>query len=124
MHLEEDNNLGRFAIKRVEPHAVTINDTTYNHSLIVGLNALAPDWRPTSVAELTLADCEAVLALQPELVLLGTGTQFKLPTKPIIEFFESRHIGFEFMDTAAACRTFIILTAEGRNVAAALIIAN
>jgi uncharacterized protein len=32
------------------------------------------------------------------------------------------NIGYEIMDTAAACRTYNILMAEGRNVAAALII--
>jgi uncharacterized protein len=62
-----------------------------------------------------------VLELDPELVLVGTGaTQRFLPaqtTSPLLQ----AGVGFEVMDTAAACRTFNILLAEGRRVVGAFL---
>ncbi|MEN8133080.1 MAG: MTH938/NDUFAF3 family protein, partial [Pseudomonadota bacterium] len=58
----------------------------------------------------------------PELVILGTGPRFQFPAAHIQKFFLQRDIGFEPMDTPAACRTYNILMAEGRNVACALLI--
>jgi uncharacterized protein len=62
-----------------------------------------------------------VLALEPEVVLLGTGArqQFLHPSRlaPIYR----AGVGVEIMTTAAACRTFNILVAEERRVVAALL---
>ena len=54
--------------------------------------------------------------------VLGLGEQGKiLPHKQLIGLHNQR-IGVECMSNAAACRTFIALSSEGRQVAAALII--
>ena len=56
-----------------------------------------------------------------EFVLLGAGAVNALPPRPVREALQRAGIGLEFMDTPSACRTYNILTAEGRKLAAALI---
>ena len=56
-----------------------------------------------------------------EFVLAGTGPQFAMPSKDIRAAFAEAGIGLEPMDTGAAARTYNVLLAEGRAVAAALI---
>jgi uncharacterized protein len=67
-------------------------------------------------------DIAPVLELEPEILLLGSGRQLVFPRQEIYGQVLGRNIGLEVMDTAAACRTFNILAAEGRRVAAALIL--
>ena len=62
------------------------------------------------------------VALEPEIVLLGTGDRQHFPHPRLLAPLTERRIGVEVMDTRAACRTFNILVAEGRRVAAALVI--
>ncbi|MEQ9814374.1 MAG: Mth938-like domain-containing protein [Azospirillaceae bacterium] len=56
-----------------------------------------------------------------ELLIIGTGETARLPGKTLRHDLRARGIGVEAMDTGAACRTFNVLLAEGRRVAAALI---
>ena len=65
--------------------------------------------------------CRSIFDLQPEVILIGTGnTQIFLPPATQVHFFR-RNFGFEVMTTDAACRTFNVLAAEGRQVVAALL---
>lgn len=56
-----------------------------------------------------------------EFVIFGSGRQFALPPKEVRSAFSEAMIGLEPMDTGAAARTYNVLLAEGRAVAAALI---
>jgi len=81
-------------------------------------------WAVPSLAELTMADFEPVLAAglsEVEFVLLGTGGRNALPPRGIREGLQLAGLGFEFMDTPAAARLYNLLTSEGRRPAAALI---
>ena len=62
------------------------------------------------------------LALEPELVLLGTGARQIFPDAAYGAQFLRAGIGFEVMDTSAACRTFNVLVGEQRRVAAMLLL--
>ena len=94
---------------------------TITASCIVTPQRLYRDWPPERFEELQRAHFEAVLALDPELVLFGSGSRLRFPAPELSTTLTSRGIGMEVMDTPAACRTFNILVAEGRNVAAALL---
>jgi uncharacterized protein len=72
--------------------------------------------------ELTAADLEPVLALQPEVLLLGSGVRQVFPPHELLARLYAARVGFEVMDTGAACRTYNVLVGEGREVAAALLI--
>ncbi|MDZ4737583.1 MAG: Mth938-like domain-containing protein [Rhodospirillaceae bacterium] len=56
-----------------------------------------------------------------ELLLLGCGPRLTQVTPALRAALREVGIGIEPMDTGAACRTFNVLMAEGRRVAAALI---
>ncbi|KQW72017.1 hypothetical protein ASE17_03865 [Phenylobacterium sp. Root77] len=81
-------------------------------------------WPVRSMADLTpehFADVIEVGRSDVEFVLLGAGHANALPPRPVRDALQRAGIGLEFMDTAAACRLYNILTAEGRKLAAALI---
>jgi uncharacterized protein len=101
---------------------VQIRELRLQASLIVMPARLVPDWSPASFEALTTASFEALLDLKPELVILGTGVRHRFPHPSLYQCLISSGIGLEHMDTGAACRTYNILAAEGRNVAAALVI--
>lgn len=80
-------------------------------------------WDVTSPDELlpsALAEILAVLDI-PQFLLLGTGAQQVFPPLAARRAFLEAKIGLDPMDTGAACRTYNVLLAEQRPVAAALI---
>lgn len=80
-------------------------------------------WPVTEAATLTLADLAQTLdeLAPPGFLLLGTGVAQVFPAPEIRRAFANARVGLEPMDTGAACRTFNVLLAERRPVAAALI---
>lgn len=92
-------------------------------SLLV-LNDTPQPWAATAVETLTAADFEAVFNAPPgtvEFVLLGTGAAQALPPRGVREAIAAAGMGFEFMATDAAARTYNLLASEGRRLACALI---
>jgi uncharacterized protein len=82
-----------------------------------------PDARHPDVGALLPAHIDALLLDPlPEVVLIGTGREQHLLPAALMRQLISRRIGWEVMDTAAACRTYNILAGEGRRVLAALMI--
>ena len=67
-------------------------------------------------------DLQAIAELGCPIVLLGTGSRQRFPAAALLRPLIQRRVGIEVMDSYAACRTYNILMAEGRDVAAALII--
>lgn len=80
-------------------------------------------WDVTALENATEADFASILTVQPapEVVVVGCGAAFGMLPKALKNVFRQRGIPVEAMDTGAACRTYNILMAEGRRVAAALI---
>jgi uncharacterized protein len=101
---------------------VQVNQQRVETALIVMPDKLLAPWVVPDPACLTLADFSHVLELRPELVVFGSGSRFRFPDPAIMAAFSRARIGFESMDTPAACRTYNILMSEGRRVAAALIV--
>ena len=117
-----DNTRGGYAITAYEDGRVIINELAFARSLIVTPQALVENWPPASLAELAEDHLRQVLELGPEVILLGTGSRLAFPDSALLNPLMRGRIGLEVMDTAAACRTYNILMAEGRRVAAALIL--
>ena len=82
----------------------------------------AQDWDPPALADLTIGHVEAALALDPppEFLLLGTGAKMAFAPRSLAQALEARGIGLEAMDSRAAARTWGVLRAEQRWIAAAL----
>ena len=90
--------------------------------VIVTRDAVLEGWRPSPIDALAIGDFDALLALAPEVVLLGTGSRQRLPPPALFADFAARGIGLEVMDNRAACRTYNVLLGEYRAVAVALIL--
>jgi uncharacterized protein len=99
-----------------------IGERIHVTSVIVTAATVIEGWRPATVQDITAADLEPLLGLAPEVVLLGTGARQQFPDPAVLRILYEQRIGVEVMDTSAACRTFNVLVAEGRPVAAALIV--
>ena len=97
-----------------------IGDQRVQHSCLVTAERLITDWPPATFADLAPSHLEAIFALAPELVLLGTGPTQRFASAEVREEFMRRRIGLEVMHLGAACRTFIVLVQEERRVLAAL----
>ncbi|WP_041441214.1 Mth938-like domain-containing protein [Thioalkalivibrio sulfidiphilus] len=121
MKMTQDFGAASHLITGYEAGMVRVNETIHRTSLIVTPEHVDPQWAPEAFEDLDLACFQALLDAPPEIVLLGTGARLRFPPREIILGFRSRGIGFEVMDTGAACRTYNILMAEGRPVAAALL---
>ncbi|MGI9245291.1 MAG: Mth938-like domain-containing protein [Steroidobacteraceae bacterium] len=109
-------------IRGYGPGELRIGETVHHRSLILTASAVIEPWRPATAAEITAADLEPLLGLAAAVVLLGTGARQQFPSPAVLRLLHEQRIGVEVMDTAEACRTFNVLVAEGRSVAAALIV--
>ena len=101
---------------------VSINQINHVKSLIVMPETLIENWGAISFEDLANAHFEHILSLEPEIVLLGTGKTLRFPNPALTQALTHAQIGMEVMDIHATCRTYNILMAEGRKVAAALIL--
>jgi uncharacterized protein len=102
--------------------AIRLRDREFTRSLIVTRTAVIDDWQPPAVDRLTIADFSKLLALAPQVVLLGTGSRQRMPPPELYAAFAARRIGLEVMDNRAASRTYNLLLSEFREVAVALIL--
>jgi uncharacterized protein len=100
---------------------VRIGTREYRTSIVVTVDTVA-DWAPSGFEALAEEDFAPLLALRPDVVLLGTGAAIRFPEPRLVRALADAGVGVEVMDTAAACRTYNILVAEGRRVVAALVI--
>ena len=121
MKIERDAPDGRNTFTGYGEGYVDVNRVRHTGSVVVSGEHVSA-WAATSVETLTAEDIESVAALKPEIALIGTGAQFAFPEPSALAPLYQAGIGVEIMDTRAACRTYNILLAEGRNVAAALIL--
>lgn len=112
----------QYQINGVDSDAVIINRQRYAQPVIVSEQALSTDWFQGAWETLDAQQLAAILDFSPEVVLLGTGDKQRFIHPRHTQAFLSANIAVECMTTAAACRTFNILTAEGRKVVAALLL--
>jgi len=112
----------RYAITAYGDRYVAVNGVQYQRSLVVLPDRVVEDWSVPDPAALTLERMETLAGLGVEIVLLGTGSRLVFPPPKLMAPMAAARVGFEVMDTRAACRTYNILMAEGRQVAAALIL--
>lgn len=120
--IELDTSSGNeYHIDGYENGVITVNGKTYNGSLVISPTKLLTQWPPENFTDLATQHIHQIIQLEPEIIILGTGELLCFPVPELIaEIFENG-IGFEVMDTGAACRCYNLLLSEKRNVAAGLI---
>ena len=121
MKLQLASSEGNF-ITGSGPGWVRIGMQEFRENLVLTADVIQPGWAAAGIDALTEADYAGLLAHAPDLVVLGTGATLRFPHPRLTQALTAARVGVEVMDTAAACRTFNVLTAEGRKVLAALIV--
>jgi uncharacterized protein len=99
---------------------IEINRVRHDGSVILAPEGPVRAWHAGAFENWRAEDLAVLLEGRPELVLIGTGARHRFLAPPLLRPLVDAGIGFETMDTAAACRTYNILMGEGRNVVAAL----
>ena len=122
MKLHLDPATARNAITGYGDGYVMVNRQRFERSLVVLPDRILLDWPPNRFDDLAPEHLAALAGLDREIILLGTGAQLRFPRPEIIEPLMRSGVGVEVMDLQAACRTYNILLAEDRRVAAALLI--
>ena len=119
LHLEKPEGLNLFTAYGED--FVAVNLEKHQKNLILLPESIIHEWSTATPATLTESDMQKLLSLGMEIVLLGTGSKLRFPPGPLMRPFAPAGIGLEIMDAQAACRTYNILAAEGRKVAAAIL---
>jgi len=122
LKLQLSNTSGQKIFTEHGPGYVTVSGERFERPVVVTPQQVLTDWAPQNFAALEESHFEYFLAFQPEVVLIGTGTQLQFPHPRLYRQLVEARIGVEFMDTAAACRTFDILVSEDRKVVAAILL--
>jgi len=121
MRFAETDNSGGNLVEAYGPAGIRIGGRTYGGALILTPGRIITDWGPCDVGALTPDHLQALLDLDPEVIVLGTGAVQVFPDPSLYRVLAARRVGIEVMDTGAACRTYNILMAEGRRVVAGLL---
>ena len=122
MKFQPDVLAGTNVVTRHDPDALWVGNARFGHSLLVPWTGAVLPWAPSLPEELTEQHFEALLALNPELVIFGSGPRLTFIAPALTRALIARRIGVETMDTPAACRTFNVLVSEGRSAVAALLL--
>ncbi len=122
MKIELDSSLTHpYRINSYEQGSVVIGEERFFSSLIITPSIVINDWPPQTYKDIATHHLEQIIEMKPELILLGTGCKQHFPDTDLFLSTAKLNIGFEVMDTGAACRSYNILLQEGRNVVAALL---
>ncbi|MFM2274766.1 MAG: hypothetical protein RL211_638 [Pseudomonadota bacterium] len=101
---------------------IRVDDEQITHSVVIASGGQRLAWCCARFQDLTTNHFARLTELSPELVIFGSGERIRFPQPQWLQPLMAKRIGLETMDTQAACRTYNILAAEGRNVVAALLL--
>ena len=111
-----------YTLRGADGRHALVNERTLTRSFLIAPDALVESWPVVDITAMRPADLEPLLALQPELVVLGSGETQAFPPAEVMATCLQRGIGLEAMTNAAAARTFNVLAGEGRRVVAGFVI--
>ncbi len=101
---------------------ITVDEQRYHHPLVLTETQPPQRWAPSDIATLAADDLDVLLVDTPDIVIIGTGMRQQFLPPALLHHIMQHGIGCEVMNTPSACRTWNIVVAEGRRVAAGLIV--
>jgi uncharacterized protein len=122
MKLYADSRPTFHVVTALGPGFVSVDTQRHEHSLLLQPDSLDPAWGPEAFDALSTEHLAPLAKIGCDVLLLGTGERQRFPSPAVLRPLIEARIPVEVMDTHAACRTYNILVAEGRKVAAALIV--
>jgi len=120
--LQSDPHSGANTITGYGDGYIEINKIPYSHAVLLSSDGEILEWAVKSFEELSSVDFAQMTSLKPELIIIGTGKRQRFPRPELLRTLIEAKIGFEVMDSQAACRTYNILVGESRQVLLALIV--
>ena len=122
MQLHQERPDYEYVLRGADGRSARVNDRTLDRSFIIAPDALVEDWPVARLASLSPVELAPLLALQPEVVVLGTGAEQGFPPPATLAACLQQGVGLEAMTNAAAARTYSVLAGEGRRVVAGFIL--
>ncbi len=104
------------------PGWIAVDGERIENSVVVSSTGLRFDWQCKSFEDLCAAHFARLAQIDAELVIFGSGERLRFPEPAWLSPLIAKRIGVETMDTRAACRTYNILSGEGRKVIVALLV--
>jgi len=101
-----------------------LGDRIVKKNIVISKDYIYEDFLTKDYQDFALLHLNKLILWQPEIILIGSGKTLNFPNKEWGEYLNKRNIGFEIMDTGAACRSYNLLIDEGRNIVACLFLAN
>lgn len=123
MLLHLDRPADAYVLRGADGHRARVNDRELTASFLLAPDRLDEAWPVDDARLLDVAAIDALLAWQPEVLVLGTGATQVFPPAAARAACLARGVGLEVMANAAAARTFTVLASEGRRVVAAFVLA-
>lgn len=111
-----------FQLRGADGASARVNERVLHASFVIAPDHLLETWAVADVTAMTPEDLEPLLSLQPEVVILGSGSTQAFPPAQVLAACLRRGIGLEAMNNAAAARTFNVLAGEGRRVVAGFVL--
>lgn len=109
-------------VRHVEQGRIRVGDEVITDNVVLFRDSVRRGFSPARAGSLGEDDVAGLIAEGPEIIIFGSGWQAILPPRELVFALARKGIGFETMDTPAACRTFNILVGEDRDVAAILLL--
>ncbi|HSD18354.1 MAG TPA: Mth938-like domain-containing protein [Thermomonas sp.] len=113
----------QYFLRGADGGGALVNDRRLTDSFVIAPDALVEHWPVRDATSMAAADLDVLLALRPELVVLGTGARQQFPPAAVVAACLQRGIGLEAMTNGAAARTYSVLAGEGRRVVAGFMFA-
>ncbi|MFN3785258.1 MAG: Mth938-like domain-containing protein [Thiothrix sp.] len=120
MKFSEEFNSTAYRISGYGVYWVQVNQQRLTSSFLISSDTLITTWPPQSFATLETQHLDALFNIGAEVILIGTGKRQQLPSPAVWQALVNNGAGFEIMTTDAVCRTYNVLLAEARRVAAAI----
>ena len=118
----QQNDGRQYQINAYDETSISVGEQRYTQNLIIAPNALITNWGVPQFSALNPDNLQPILQLTPEILLIGSGPRpLQLPIT-LLNYLLQNNIGVECMTTAAACRSYMALATEDRQVIAALFI--
>ncbi|MDG2516541.1 Mth938-like domain-containing protein [Lysobacter soli] len=122
MQLNLEHPDHEFLLRAADGESVRVNERRLTASFVLSPDRLVEGWPVRDVKAMAPQDLDAVLALEPEVILLGSGATQVFPPAAVLAHCLRRGVGMETMTNAAAARTFNVLAGEGRRVVVAFVL--
>jgi uncharacterized protein len=122
MKFQPDTVAGVNVVSRQEAGRIWVGAVPFTASFLLPWQGAVLPWDALRFEDLTEAHFERIAALAPEVVIFGSGRRLRFPAPALLRPLIERRIGFETMDSPAACRTYNVLASERRSVVAAILL--